>query len=257
MNLEFGTSVFVGQDKVGLGALSDLEFFVLVGVTGVGKTTTLEALTNAGWQFSSLPDRRIVTDVVMIEPLLAGKAVTDREERFALTAKYRELHPGGMAQAIGMLQLKLEQGKTPLVFDGLRGLEEVSFAASTYAKSRFIVLDAPDETRVERLLGRSDAFDSISSGNPFGATLEQLQAIQGVDTVFSKAQLKKFAALEHQGLSAVEIVAKTKIVVTERRNYNPIEARDYLLQLDSKRVLYLDTTAATPDIIARRIMNWV
>jgi dephospho-CoA kinase len=256
MNLEFGTSVFVGQDKVGLGALSDLEFFVLVGVTGVGKTTTLEALKDVGWQFSSLPDRRIVTDVVMIE-LLAGKAVTDREERFGLTAKYRELHPGGMAQAIGMLQLNLEQIKTPLVFDGLRGLEEVSFAATTYAKSRFIVLDAPDETRVERLLGRSDAFDAISGATSSAATFEQLQAIKGINSVFSKAQLEKFASLEHQGLTASEIVAKTKIVVTERRNYDPIEARDYLLQLDSKRVLYVDTTAAKPEIIAQRIMDWV
>jgi energy-coupling factor transporter ATP-binding protein EcfA2 len=256
MNLEFGTSVFVGQHQTGLSALSDLEFFVLVGVTGVGKTTTLEALTNAGWQFSSLPDRRIVTDLVMIEPL-AGKAVTDREERFALTAKYRKLHPGGMAQAIGMLQLKLEQVKTPLVFDGLRGLEEVRFAASTYAKSRFIVLDAPDETRVERLLGRSDVFDAISGATSSAATLEQIKAIKGVESVFSKTQLEKFAGLEHQGLSASEIVAKTKIVVTERRNYNPIEARDYLLQLDSKRVLYVDTTAATPEIIALRIMDWV
>jgi AAA domain len=256
MNLEFGTSVFVGRQQTGLRTLSELEFFVLAGVTGVGKTTTLEALSSMGWQFLSLPDRRIVTDVVMIEPL-AGKTVTDREERFALTAKYRELHPGGMAQAIGMLQLKLEQINTPLVFDGLRGLEEVRFAASTYAKSRFIVLDAPDETRVERLLGRSDTFDSISSSFSFGATLEQLQAIKGVNSVFSKAQLEKFASLEHQGLSASEIVAKTKIVVTERRNYNPIEARDYLLQLDSKRVLYVDTTAAKPEIIARRIMDWV
>lgn len=255
MNLKFGISVFVGH-QTELCALSDLEFFVLVGVTGVGKTTTLEALTKAGWQFSSLPDRRVVTDVIMIETL-AGKPVTDREERFALTAKYRELHPGGMAQAIGMLQLKLEQGKTPLVFDGLRGLEEVRFAAGTYAKSRFIVLDAPDETRVERLLGRSDTFDAISGVASSAATLEQLQAIKGVDSVFSKSQLEKFANLEHQGLSASEIVAKTKIVVTERRNYNPIEARDYLLQLDSKRVLYLDTTAATPEIIAQRVMEWV
>ena len=255
MNLKFGTSVFVGH-QTELCALSDLEFFVLVGVTGVGKTTTLEALTKASWQFSSLPDRRIVTDVVMIEPL-AGKTVTDREERFALTAKYRELHPGGMAQAIGMLQLKLEQGKTPLVFDGLRGLEEVSFAAITYARSRFIVLDAPDETRVERLLGRSDAFDRISSGNHSGATLEQLQAIKGVDSVFSKTQLEKFANLEQNGLTTSEIVAKTKIVVTERQNYNPIEARDYLLRLDSKRVLYVDTTTAKPEIIAQRIMDWV
>jgi hypothetical protein len=162
-----------------------------------------------------------------------------------------------MAQAIGMLQLKLEQIKTPLIFDGLRGLEEVSFAARAYPKARFIVLDAPDETRVERLLGRSDAFDSISSVNSFDATLEQLQNIKGVEKVFSQHQLEKFANLEHHGLTASEIVAKTKIVVTERRNYDPIEARDYLLQLDSKRVLYVDTTAAKPEIIAQRIMDWV
>jgi AAA domain len=256
MSLELGSSIRVGELQAGFSTLSKLGFFVLVGVTGVGKTTTLEALKSAGWQFSSLPDRRIVTDVVMIEPL-AGKSVSDREERFALTAKYRELHPGGMAQAIGMLQLNLEQIKTPLVFDGLRGLEEVSFAAKTYPKARFIVLDAPDETRVERLLGRSDAFDSISNSHPSGATLEQLQAIKGVEKVFSQHQLEKFANLEHHGLSPSEIVAKTKIVVTERRNYDPIEARDYLLQLDSKRVLYIDTTTAKPEIIAQRIMDWV
>jgi AAA domain len=256
MSLDFGSSIRVGEPQAGFSALSKLEFFVLVGVTGVGKTTTLEALKLTGWQFSSLPDRRLLTDVVMIEPL-AGKSVTDREERFTLTAKYRELHPGGMAQAIGMLQINLEQIKPPLIFDGLRGLEEVSFAAKTHAKSRFIVLDAPDETRVERLLGRSDAFDTLSSLKPSGNTLEQLQAIKGVDSVFSKQQLEKFAALENHGLTASEIVAKTKIVVTERQNYNPIEARDYLLQLDSKRVLYVDTTAAKPEIIAQRIMNWV
>jgi AAA domain len=256
MSLQFGSSVRVGQPQAGFSALSNLGFFVLVGVTGVGKTTTLEALKSAGWQFSSLPDRRVVTDLVMIEPL-AGKTVTDREERFALTAKYRELHPGGMAQAIGTLQLDLEQVRTPLVFDGLRGLEEVAYAAKTYAKARFIVLDAPDETRVERLLGRSDAFDRISSVNPLGATLEQLQTIKGVDSVFTAQQLEKFATLEHLGLSPSEIVAKTKIVVTERRNYDPIEARDYLLKLDARRVLYVDTTSATPQVIAQRIMDWV
>ncbi len=248
--------VRVGEPQIGFSALSDLEFFVLVGVTGVGKTTTLEALKNAGWQFSSLPDRRVVTDMVMIEPL-AGKPISDREERFALTAKYRQLHPGGMAQAIGTLQLKLEQIQAPLVFDGLRGLEEVAYAAKTYSQARFIVLDAPDETRVERLLGRSDAFDRISSINPSGDTLEQLKNIKGIATVFSEQQLEKFATLENHGLNASEIVAKTKIVVTERRNYNPIEARDYLLKLDSKRVLYVDNTAAKPEIVARRILDWV
>ena len=256
MSAGLGAFVRVGEHQAKFVSLLDLEFFVLVGVTGVGKTTTLEALEQAGFGFSSLPDRRLVTDVVMIEPL-AGKAISDREERFALTAKYRELHPGGMAQAIGMLQLDLEHLKQPLIFDGLRGLDEVSFAASHYPKARFIVLDAPDETRVERLLGRSDAFDAVTNSKLTGNTFQQLKAIKGVNQVFSDAQLEKLATLETTGLSADEIVSKTKIVVTERRNYNPIEARDFLVQLGATRVLYLDTTAAAPEVIAKRIMDWV
>ena len=256
MSAGLGAFVRVGEHQAKFASLLDLEFFVLVGVTGVGKTTTLEALEQAGFGFSSLPDRRLVTDVVMIEPL-AGKAISDREERFALTAKYRELHPGGMAQAIGMLQLDLEHLKQPLIFDGLRGLDEVSFAASHYPKARFIVLDAPDETRVERLLGRSDAFDAVTNSKLTGNTFQQLKAIKGVNQVFSDAQLEKLATLETTGLNPGEIVSKTKIVVTERQNYNPIEARDFLVQLGATRVLYFDTTAAAPEVIAKRIMDWV
>ena len=67
----------------------------------------------------------------MIEPL-AGHAVTDREQRFRLTAQYRTTYPGGMAQALGeLLADTAVWGRTP-VFDGLRGLEEVSFAARHY-----------------------------------------------------------------------------------------------------------------------------
>jgi hypothetical protein len=255
MILDFSSAVRVGTVQAGFHSLSNLEFLVLVGVTGVGKTTTLEALSALGFGFSSLPDRRLVTDVVMIKPLV-GKPVSDREERFALTAKYRELHPGGMAQAIGTLQIDLAQVQPPLVFDGLRGLEEVSYAAEHYPKARFIVLDAPDQTRVERLLGRSDAFDEVTSASG-GDTLTRLQTLKGVRDVFSDFQLQKLAALEHTGLSGDGIVAKTKIVVTERRNYNPLEAREYLLKFEGERVLYLDTTSAAPHVVAGRIVAWV
>lgn len=246
----------VGKPKNGFVSLFDLGFFVLVGVTGVGKTTTLEALSEAGFDFSSLPDRRLVTDVVMIEPF-AGKAVSDREERFALTAKYRKLNPGGMAQAIGTLQLDLAKLAPPLVFDGLRGLEEVRFAATHYPKARFIVLDAPDTVRVERLLGRTDTFDTVKISSLAGSTLAQIWAIKNVDKVFTPNQLEQLASLEAKGLTASEIVAKIKIVVSERQNYNPIEARDYLLGLGSERVFYADTTAAAPSLIALRILDWV
>jgi energy-coupling factor transporter ATP-binding protein EcfA2 len=233
--------------------LSSLDFIVLVGVTGVGKTTTLEALRGAGFQYSLLPDRRLVTDVVMISAI-AGQAVTDREERFALTAKYRELHPGGMAQAIGSLSINLEMLPAPLVFDGLRGLEEVSYAAEHYQKARFIVLDAPDAVRVQRLLGRSDAFDRVQTGHSSGSAMTQLEAINGVQDVFSTAQLEQLAALQ---LDANQIVAKTKIVVTERQNYDPVAARDFLARLPGQRVLYVDTTASSPQDIAGKIRAWL
>ncbi len=234
-------------------ALSSLDFIVLVGVTGVGKTTTLEALRATGLAYSLLPDRRLVTDVVMIHAL-AGEAVTDREERFALTAKYRELHPGGMAQAIGSLSINLEVLPTPIVFDGLRGLEEVTYAAEHYTKARFIVLDAPDTVRVQRLLGRSDAFDRVQTGASSGSVMTQLEAIQGVQHVFSSVELEQLAALE---LDASEIVAKTKIVVTERQNYDPVAAQDFLARLPGNRVLYVDTTTSSPEDIAGKIRKWL
>jgi energy-coupling factor transporter ATP-binding protein EcfA2 len=254
MSPDFGPSVSLeSKPQLPWQSLSTLEFLVLVGVTGVGKTTTLEALRSVGLSLSLLPDRRLVTDVVMIDAL-AGHPVSDREERFAWTAKYRELHPGGMAEAIGKLAVNLESLRPPLVFDGLRGLEEVSYAANHYAKARFIVLDAPDTVRVQRLLGRSDAFDRMAIKHSNASTLEQLASIPGVELVFSQIEIEQLANLD---LPASEIVAKCKIVVTERRNYDPIAAREYLRMLPGERVLYVDTTAFPPLEVANRIGAWL
>jgi AAA domain len=254
MSLLFGPGVSL-EPKPALPwqSLPNLEFLVLVGVTGVGKTTTLEALKAAGIGLSLLPDRRLVTDVVMIDAL-AGHPVTDREQRFAWTAKYRELHPGGMAEAIGRLSVNLELLPAPLVFDGLRGLEEVSYAAKQYPKARFIVLDAPDTVRVQRLLGRSDAFDTMSVSTSNASTLEQLASISGVGLVFSQIELEQLANLD---LPASEIVAKCKIVVTERRSYDPVAAREYLSTLPGERVLYVNTTAHLPLNVANLIGVWL
>ena len=152
--------------------LASWPLIVLVGVTGVGKSTALAALsgpTSSGPGLRVLPDRRQVTDAVMIGPQ-AGRAVSDREERFALTAHYREAHPGGMAQALGGLWAD-PLAAEPLVFDGLRGLNEVQYAAEAFAAWRFINLHAPDALRVRRLLGRGDAFDQVGRGR-WAATCE-------------------------------------------------------------------------------------
>ena len=225
---------------------------VLVGVTGVGKSTALSALTS----LRLLPDRREVTDAVMILPL-AGRPVSDREERFALTARYRAAHPGGMAQALGSLHADPAHWSGPLVFDGLRGADEVSYAAQQFPAWRFVSLHAPDAVRVRRLLGRADGFDQVRAGAESSDLSSELGQLKGVQDVFSAAELDDLAALEQSGFSAGEIVAKTRIVVSERRNYDPQAARRVLAALPAWRHLELDTVRLSPEQVGQQILAWL
>lgn len=235
--------------------LGDLPLTVLVGVTGTGKSTALGAL--AGADLRVLPDRREVTDAVMILPL-AGHAVSDREARFRLTAEYRAAHPGGMAQALGSLLADTRHWGTHPVFDGLRGLDEVRYAAQTFASWRFVALSAPDPVRVRRLLGRGDAFDRV--GDAPGTTDTDLRRnlgeISGAAEVFSAAELDDLAALSAAGQAPADILAKTRIVVSERRHYDPAAADAFLATLPSRRALRLDTVTLSPAQVAAAVGAW-
>ena len=96
-------------------------------------------------------------------------AVTDRRRRFDYTGRYRQRHPGGLAHAFSRLVLQRRPavpGRGAVtIFDGLRGADEVSFAAQSLPLARFAVLNAPDVVRVERLLQRQDAFDQVSENS--------------------------------------------------------------------------------------------
>ncbi len=225
--------------RAGFSSLTQLEFYILVGVTGVGKTATLEALEALGVHFSSLPNRREVTDAAMF----GGEIIKDREARFARTAAYRAANPGGMAQALENVYVSLE---SPILFDGLRGLNEVQHAATAFPKARFIALDAPDLIRVQRLLGRNDAFDTIQTQSI------SFRAIEGIETVFSSQELTQLEQINHP-----ELEAKVRIVVTERQNYDPKAANAFLTSLEPMRVLYLDTSLEPAPSIAQKIRDWM
>ena len=234
--------------------LGELPLTVLVGVTGVGKSTALAALQATDAALKVLPDRREVTDAVMIWPQ-AGGPVRDREERFRLTALYRQTHPGGMAQALGSLLADTDHwGETP-VFDGLRGEDEVRYAAEHFPRWRFVALGAPDPVRVRRLLGRGDRFDQIQAD---GA--EDLRAalggLTGSAEVFTTADLDALAGLVSEGHRAEDILAKTKIVVSERRNYDPGAAEAVLRTLPSERALILDTVQLSPEQVGAAVRAW-
>ncbi|MFN8459766.1 MAG: ATPase [Anaerolineae bacterium] len=251
-----------GQVPAGFRPLTEFPLVILVGLTGVGKSTILELLPQYGLTFTLLPNRREVTDDLIIALLQAEAGETphpvkDRIERFEYTARYREKYPGGMAHALSRLLIEAAQSESLFIFDGLRGLNEVQHAAAYFSQARFVVLDAPDTVRLNRLLQRGDLFDTAGSGlSPSTQSLmETLQSVPHVTTIFSPEQLAQIARnSEAAQIPADEVVQKLSIIVKERRNYDSGAARAYLVKtLPPERVLVVDTSTQSAEAAAQKV----
>jgi hypothetical protein len=101
--------------------IADCRLVIVVGVTGVGKSTMLSRLGQTERAFTLLPDRRLLTDRLIIAEMQVADGlpvgeVRDRRERFKLTRRYRARRPGGMAQALSTLWLDPNEAPPPLVF---------------------------------------------------------------------------------------------------------------------------------------------
>ncbi len=244
--------------------IADLPLTILIGVTGVGKSTTLDALAEI-FEFTLLPNRRTLTDHMIIAPMqfAAGEPVspvTDRTQRFDYTRRYREANPGGMAHALTGLSIDPEKHPGLILFDGLRGVNEVKYAIEVLPLARFVVLITPDVVRVQRLLGRNDAFDQIELG-PTGEGISEGELTSFADLglaeaskVFSSAEESRLLALvNQQGVAADDLTAKLRIIIEERRNYDPAATRAAVAELAPFRSVEVDTALRSPEEAAIRI----
>jgi hypothetical protein len=260
--------VGVGEPApTGWRRISDFRLLIFSGVTGVGKSTTLAKLAQTALTYTSLPDRRELTDRLIIPHLqrLAGEPVqpvTDRKARFAYTRQYRTRFPGGMSQALAQLWIDPVAVQGFLLFDGLRGVAELKHAIEWLPQAYFVVLHAPDGVRVQRLLGRGDRFDQVAQApsTSTGATPTTLAdlGISDEQGIFSPAEAAALLALVTQaGVSAAELRAKTQIVLEERRNYDPATAIQLLTTQARERSLILDTTQNSPTGIVGELVKQI
>lgn len=234
----------------------------IVGQTGVGKSTTLDALADSGTTFELLPNRRALADTIIIPEMQLElnevvQEVHDRVERFRLTAAYREKYSTGMVHALAKY---LEQNDIPeanLVFDNIRGLEECKGALALFPEARFIFLSAPPFVRLERMLGRSDAFDQVAATRLENTVfIENLQAIAGAKDAFDLYEVARFEA--SSGHSDEAILGAVKIISAEVQNYNAPAAANFLKEhLDSRRLLYLDTSQLSITEVKQSIQEWL
>ena len=231
--------------------LRDCDLLIVCGVTGVGKTSALAALGRMVDELASLPERRILFDAVVARHYGADPAALDRIGRFALTDRFRQEHHGGMAQ----LAVSREHAAALLLFDGLRGEDEIGHADRALPRAAFVALLAPDFVRLRRLLGRGDAFDRVASP-PAAAAQSPLPG--GPDAMFTPAEIAALAEQVAAGsLTAADLAAKFAIVREERLHYDPDRMLAALGRLDPARWLAIDTTHHDPREVAALIAGFL
>ncbi len=247
-------------------SLTKLALVIMVGLTGVGKSTILKLLQKNGLIFTLLPDRRTIINASIISSLQreAGQTphlLTDQMERFKYTARYRAKYPGGIAHALGQLAVDPAKASSLLIFDGLRGLNEVQYATAYFPKARFVVLDAPDIVRLERLLKRGHVFDAktIHTSLLGKNLMAALMSTPNIEAIFNEEELRQIAGIARAARLSTDTVLKTvTIIVEERHNYDPYAARARLTQkLSPKQLLVIDTAVHSPEVAAQRMAEWL
>ncbi len=257
--------------------LHKMPFTIFVGVTGVGKTTTLNNLTQNDFSFTLLPNRRTLTDRFILPQMaqLMGKPeqVSCRLQRMEYTRGYRQRFSGGMAHVLTQLTIKKDALESNLIFDGLRGIDEIRYAISKLPLARFVFLQASYKTRLMRLLTRNDSFDRISPSQSQLKSQLQSQSqlehnslssssfadlgIPEASFIFSKSEEKAiFLQLQDGLISPQDLYDKLKILVTEKRNYDVDKTKLELEATAAHRTLFINTENDNPQIVASKIIQW-
>ena len=248
--------------------IAEQPIVIVVGVTGVGKSTTLEHLARRLACFV-LPDRRELADQVVIPAAqddlgLPRAPVRDRLERFRLTAHYRERNPGGMAHALSRWRVDPQVPAGHLIFDGLRGTDEIQWAIGHFPRSRFLGLRAPEALRLARLLGRHQGFDFAETpSGALGAADRDVEgliaAVPGLESVVPKGELQTLLASSAlEGIALDEIARKAAILVEEARNYDPSATlRTLEAELGPWRHLIVNTATMPPEEVADQVARWL
>jgi len=233
-----------------------------VGLTGVGKSTIASLLLRSRPQLQPLPNRRELANRVVLPDAqrLSGETVrpvNDRLERFRLTAVYRRAHPGGMAHALERYLAKQPPGIEELLFDNLRGVEEVGYAVQAFPRARLLLLTADPVSRVLRLVKRNDPFDAAATTSTDGSSRLSLTQLEGAAAVFGPSGLADLTA-SSAGISEEAVLRAARIVIEEQRNYDNAAAAALLTAArDPRDYLVIDTSRLEPSGIIARLTAWL
>jgi hypothetical protein len=249
----------------GWQAITNLPLIIIVGVTGTGKTTLTDNLADAGYEFELLPDRRNLTDQLIIAPLQREdnqKVHTlPRMQRVPYIRRYKQRHPAGLAYAISRLYVDSKTCNKFWVFNGLRGKSEVSYAIDAFPKAQFIVLDASNITRAQRLLKRKDPYDRTTKFKQDNDSMLEKAAsfaalgVPEAAEIFSLDEEQKLLKMvRNDSVTLSELRDILQLLSVESSLYKKDETIATLLSLAPERTLVIDTTTLNPKEVAHKII---
>ena len=110
--------------------------------------------------------------------------------------------------------------------------------ASKYLpNAQFLLLDAPDSVRVQRLLKRNDEFDQINAVQVDSAELGDVSGFLN-----DEEKLWLLDRVKRGEITLDELKGKLEIVRKERENYSPARTKMALFHDARDRTIYIDTT---------------
>jgi len=245
--------------------ITSFPLIIIVGVTGTGKTTFTNNLAESGYDFELLPDRRELTDQLIIAPLQREDhqevRTLPRMQRVPYIRLYQQRHPAGLAYAISQLYVDPAVCSKFLIFNGLRGESEVQYAVDALPEAQFIVLDASNIVRAKRLLKRKDSYDRTPKYEH--KNLSMLEKAVSFDALGVPEAVQIFSLDEE--LSLLEMARNGSVTITELRDilqllcverslYNKDETIATLLSLAPERTLVIDTTTLNPEEVIPKII---
>jgi energy-coupling factor transporter ATP-binding protein EcfA2 len=261
----------VGEDvPAGWQRLADQAFVILVGGMGSGKSTLLQALQRTSFSHYLLPDRRVLTNQLIVAPQqrAAGLPVRilSRAERLPYIWRYQASYPAGMAYAISQLWLDPHLIRDPIIFDGLRGEEEARFALENMPRANFFCLSCPARVRLERLLIRHDPYDQFGSANADLADhpesfaqldLDEKQLERAERTFTSQDRAALLDLVRSGEVTSLELRQRLSLLLEEINLYDIPKAIHLLQERAGERALVVKTERHLPEAVTNRLLVWL
>jgi hypothetical protein len=240
--------------------LASFPLLLIVGLSGVGKSSAMRALTESGAAPWLLPDRRLLTEQLIIAPVRQREGMADRPlsrlDRYPYVRQFLRQWPGGMAEILGRLAIDPAGGRRFLVFDSLRGAHEIAAASRLFPRARYALLEAPAAVRVQRLLARNDPHDQLARApaRAAGANPTTLAAlgVPAAGALFDAEQEHELcASVAGDPRGAAALRRALEIMVEEQRLYPDAAMHAALDALPPRRVARIDTSLCGPTEAAR------